>query len=462
MSVDGDAARAAAGASGAEARRARASGAGGGAPRVSVVMANWRGERYLAQAIDSVLAQGMGDLELLVADDASDDRSLEVAHDAAARDRRVRVLPAAANGGPSTARNRALEAARGEWVAVVDSDDLLHPRRLEILLDAADRLGADMVADDMAFFGEGPGTAGRTLLGSLDLRAPRMVDAALFVRSNDSTNDLPSLGYLKPLIRRAAIGDLRYDPVVRVGEDYDLYLRLLLRGARLALVPLPLYLYRRHGTSLSHRLSVAALEPLMAAHEAVVADLGRDAPAAGDPARADLIRALALRGRSLGHALRFERLVAALKSRRAGAAGALLMRDPALLRSLARSLGERLSRPRARGSVDATPPARLVLVPEGRGRPPGLDGEAGLDGVWGVPPLGLDRLEAASRLRDLVCRLTELASRRPVDVAVAGLGALDGLGLLPVWRQADLWLTQSEAATLGAPPAGVSLRRLPS
>ncbi len=432
-----------------------AAGVGGG-PRVSVLMANWRGERYLAEAIASVLAQRMGDLELLVADDASDDRSLEIAQGAAALDGRVRVLPAAANAGPSVARNRALEAARGQWIAVVDSDDLLHPRRLEILLDAADRLGADMVADDMAFFGAGPGTAGRTLLGPLRLCAPRTVSPAFFVQSNDASTELPSLGYLKPLIRRAAIGDLRYDPAVRVGEDYDLYLRLLLRGARFEILPLPLYLYRRHGTSLSHRLSVSALEPLVAANEAVVASLGRDG-ATPDP---DLVEALAHRGRSLERALRFERLVAALKARQTASATGLLLRDPALVRPLARSLGERLSQGRASGLAEADSPARLLLLPEGGAPPPGLDGEAGRDGTWEVPPLAADRAEAAPRLRDLVCRLTELASRRPVEVAVAGLGALDGLGLLPGWRQAEAWLTEAEEAALGAPPAGVSLRRL--
>lgn len=427
------------------------SGAAG--PRVSVIMANWRGERYLAQAIASVLAQGMGDLELLVADDASDDRSLEIARAAAAADGRVRVLPAAGNEGPSAARNRAIEAARGEWVAVVDSDDLLHPRRLEILLDAAQGLGADMVADDMAFFGEGPGAGGRTLLGSLDLRAARMVDPAFFVRSNDAGNDLPSLGYLKPLIRRAAIGELRYDPSVRVGEDYDLYLRLLLRGARFALLPLPLYLYRRHGTSLSHRLSVAALEPLLAAHEAVVASLG-----AGSPD--DLAQALARRGRSLARALRFERLVEALKARRGGQAAGLLLRDPVLLRLLARSVSERLSRGDGPGTVAAAPPARVVLLPAGSARPAWTQDEAGRDGVLEVPPVGPDRLDAAAGLRDLACRLTALAARGPVDVVVAGPAALDGLGFLPGWRRAEVRLTEAEEATLPRPlPPGVEVRR---
>lgn len=431
-------------------------GSPGGAagPRVSVIMANWRGERYLAQAIASVLAQVMGDLELLVADDASDDRSLEVARAAAAADGRVRVLPAPSNEGPSAARNRALEAARGEWVAVVDSDDLLHPRRFEVLLDAAQGLGADMVADDMAFFGEGPGAGGRTLLGPLDLRAARMVDPAFFVRSNDAGNDLPSLGYLKPLVRRAAVGDLRYDPLVRVGEDYDLYLRLLLRGARFALLPLPLYLYRRHGTSLSHRLSVAALEPLLAAHGAVVGSLG------AGPVPDDLARALAQRGQSLARALRFERLVEALKARRGGQAAELLLRDPVLLRLLARSLGERLSRSREEAAVGEAPPARALLLPAGGVRPAWITDEAGRDGALEVPPLGPGRLDEAPGLRDLACRLTALAARGPVDVTVAGSAALDGLGFLPAWRRAEVWLSEAEEAALPRPlPPGVEVRR---
>ena len=139
-------------------------------PLVSVIMANWQGERFISDAIASVLGQSMGNLEILVADDASTDRSTALVQEMADRDSRVHLLATKVNGGPSAARNRALAAARGEWIAVMDSDDVLHPRRLELLLETARRHDADIVADDMAAFGDGPGLGGWTLLGVLGLR----------------------------------------------------------------------------------------------------------------------------------------------------------------------------------------------------------------------------------------------------------------------------------------------------
>jgi succinoglycan biosynthesis protein ExoO len=100
-------------------------------------MANWRGERHVGAAVASVLRQTEGSLELLLADDGSDDGSEGAARAAARGDARLRWLPGAARGGPSAARNRALDAARGAWVAVMDSDDLLHPRRLENVCSVA-------------------------------------------------------------------------------------------------------------------------------------------------------------------------------------------------------------------------------------------------------------------------------------------------------------------------------------
>lgn len=452
---------------------------GGRPPRVSVIMANFRGEKYLAEAIASVLRQDMADLELLIADDGSDDASPEIVRAAEARDPRVRLLPGTRSEGPSAARNRALAEARGEWVAIMDSDDLLHPRRFQILLDAAYLTGADMIADDLLFFGDALGTGGRTLLGALRLDAALPVGPELFVRSNDADADLPAMGYLKPLIRRSAMGDLRYDPAVRVGEDYDLYIRLLLSGPRFVVVPLPLYLYRRHAASLSHRLSVAALTPLVAAHETVVAGLGDDDPALG--------LALSRRGRSLARALRFEELVAAVKARAVGTMAGLVLRDPALIPLLAGSLRERLERRAHRrapaadaasvGDVEGQGPARIMLVSEGAEGPPnaadadrrtavgaasGAPVDPGRDGVLAAPPIGADRLDVGPALHALACKLSEMASRRPVEVTVVGPKALDALALLPAWQSAVVWLTREEETALTIPlPPGAVLRTLP-
>src|SRR5690554_6194367 len=101
------------------------------APLVSVVMPMHNAERFVAQSIRSVLAQTVSDWELLIIDDASQDDSRAVAERAAGGDSRIQVL---SNPGPSGAgptRNVGIEAARGRFIAFLDSDDMWLPAKLE-------------------------------------------------------------------------------------------------------------------------------------------------------------------------------------------------------------------------------------------------------------------------------------------------------------------------------------------
>lgn len=314
-------------------------------PVISVVMANYCGGAHIDAAIRAVRRQSLAAFELLVSDDASTDDSLAIARRHAAEDARVRVIEAAANAGPAAARNRALDAARGEWVAIVDSDDLIHPERLERMRTAATRLGVDMIADDLVFFGDSPSACGRTLLQDMGLSAPLQVDARLLLRAHGGDREVPPLGYLKPLIRMEALGGLRYDSSLKIGEDYDLCLRLVLTGARYALMPDPMYLYRRHGGSISHRLSLPVVRAMIAAQDRL--------PAPADDAEA---RERGIWRSRLEEQQRYERLVAALKAR--SAAALPLMLRPAMLRRLARSVAERLSR---RDAPAARSPATVHL-----------------------------------------------------------------------------------------------------
>src|ERR1700727_1817242 len=107
-------------------------------PIISVIVANYNGERYLTEALNSILAQTFSQLEVLLVDDKSTDRSLEIAEAFARNDARLRILQLSENHGPAAARNYGLNASRGAWVAVVDSDDYIHPDRLRRLLEAAE------------------------------------------------------------------------------------------------------------------------------------------------------------------------------------------------------------------------------------------------------------------------------------------------------------------------------------
>lgn len=335
----------------------------GPAPVVSVIMANYRGARYLAASMQAVLAQSERRLELIVADDASDDDSVAIARALAGTDPRVRVIASARNGGPAVMRNLALDAARGDWIAVVDSDDLIHPQRLARLIEAASAARADIVADDLVHFGVSEEAGGRTLLQMLRRAAPMWLTLDLYLRGNARGADLPSFGYLKPLIRRSVLGARRYDPALRIGEDYDLILRLLIEGATFLLLPDPLYAYRRHAGSISHRLSVETVGAMLAAHEAL--------PPIADPEARRTAEAI---GRELRNALRYERLVADIKARRV-AAVLPRMAQPEMLRRLAGSVLDRRRRKAAqagaaRPEVAASTPPQMPAAGAAWAAPP--------------------------------------------------------------------------------------------
>ncbi|AZL58136.1 glycosyltransferase family 2 protein [Tabrizicola piscis] len=376
-------------------------------------MANYRGARHLSAAMASVLRQTYADLELIVSDDASPDGSSAVVRAAMATDDRVRLIETAQNAGPAAARNRALDLASGEWVAIVDSDDLLHPQRLERLLRAADRLEADIIADDLMFFGTSPAACGTTLLLPLDLRGALAVSPDMFLQASGEDRTMPALGYLKPMIRRSRMDAARYDESLRIGEDFDLVLRLLLSGLRYVALPDPMYLYRRHGASISHRLSVPAVDAMLAAHD-------RMAPLA-EPA---LRQALEERRRGLVALKRYEQLVEAIRNRDPGRAAAALLLHPGLVMNLGRSLSERFSR-RAE-TPPQRQPAGLRLgadAPFSDTQPLSLPcpavpvpGEA-----WQTPP---------ARMAAALSRLSALHDLSPVVLDDAGAWAADLLAAL--------------------------------
>ena len=148
----------------------------------------------------------------------------------------------------------------------------------------------------------------------------------------------PALGYLKPVIdltflRRHAIC---YRPTLRIGEDYDLVVQLLARGARYRLTGEYGYFYRKHASSISHRTAASDVERLIEADTAMQASL-QDAPKS-------LTRAYKIRRRSLERALAFSRLIDALKSRNWSAVAGLAVGHPSALPLMKMPVVARLKR----------------------------------------------------------------------------------------------------------------------
>lgn len=211
-------------------------------PRVSIVMPVYNGERFIAEAVASALAGTFTDFELLVVDDGSTDASIANARRAAAGDARLRVL-SIPHGGVAAARNAALDAAGGEFIANLDADDVMFPDRLQrqvAFLDAHRdhvAVGVRLVITDVA---------GRPMRIQGRAFSHEEIDEELLAGNGGAISSAGAM------FRRAAAREIGgYAPHLRsTGEDHDLWLRLAEVG-RLANLPDVLMRYRVHETNVS-------------------------------------------------------------------------------------------------------------------------------------------------------------------------------------------------------------------
>src|SRR5690242_6114774 len=117
-------------------------------PRLSVVVPIYNVEGFLDECLGSLAAQTFSDLEVVMVNDGSTDGSAAIAEAFAARDERFRLITQP-NGGLSAARNTGIDAATGEFLAFVDSDDVLPPDAYERLVGALDKTGSDFATGNV-------------------------------------------------------------------------------------------------------------------------------------------------------------------------------------------------------------------------------------------------------------------------------------------------------------------------
>ncbi|MGU3537484.1 glycosyltransferase family 2 protein [Methylobacterium sp. A54F] len=312
------------------------------APDISFLMAARNAAPVIGAALRSALDQRRVRVEVVVVDDASTDDTAAVVARLAEADPRVRLVRHEAARGPAAARNAAIRAARGRWLAVLDADDIVLPDRARMLLDLAEATGVDCVADNVVPFTGTFDPAGAPLMPRG--REPYLfeVGMAAYLDSNVLLRAGFPLGYLKPMIRAGRVRDLglRYDEDVRIGEDFLFCLAALAQGVRYLVTSEGAYGYRRSASSLSHRLAEADVARLAAGYDRLEARFGLDA----DPRT----RAASQRYRS---GLATARIVTGVVARaqagqwRAGAGRALLHPPawPILANQLRQAVRKRLS-----------------------------------------------------------------------------------------------------------------------
>jgi glycosyltransferase involved in cell wall biosynthesis len=210
----------------------------GPAPTFSVIVAAYNVADVIGDALASILVQTVAPLEVIVCDDGSTDdleRAVEPYRDA------IELLRQR-NGGEAAAKNTAAAAATGDFVAILDADDVYFPNRLEALSALAEaRPDLDILTTD-----------GFLSVGDRTIR--RNYDRAWHFEAIDQRRAILERNFIFGLAavrRERLLQHGGFDEAIRWTTDWDLWLRLILAGARAGCVPEPLALYRLRETSLT-------------------------------------------------------------------------------------------------------------------------------------------------------------------------------------------------------------------
>jgi GT2 family glycosyltransferase len=242
-----------------------------GDAKFSVVIAAYNASATLAETIESVLAQTRADFEVIVVDDGSIDDTAQIAA-SFATDGRVKVIEQE-NGGPSRARNRGIAAASGEFVSTLDSDDLWLPNYLAEMGRALEESPQAGFAYTDAWIYHEP--SGRFREATVALQEdhppaptlPREELLQALLKHNFVHNSVTS--------RRAVLEQVGgYDPNLSFGEDYELWLRMLISGFPAVRVPGQLAVFRDHLGSLSKDLTAMAAAPSTVFSTLLARDIG--------------------------------------------------------------------------------------------------------------------------------------------------------------------------------------------
>lgn len=210
-------------------------------PRVSIITPTYNCAEYVAHTIDAILAQTMGDWELLLVDDASTDATAEILRQRAEDDPRIRVFVMPQNGGAAVARNVGIEKARGRYIAFCDSDDSWAPTKLERQLDFMQRRGCAFSFTSYYRCRE-DGTPYR------EVHCPQRVTYRQICRYNN-------IACLTAMYDTRQMGKI-FMPLLRKRQDWGLWIKVLERCGEGEGLDEPLGYYRRRQGSLSRgRLS---------------------------------------------------------------------------------------------------------------------------------------------------------------------------------------------------------------
>lgn len=255
-------------------------------PLVSIVIPVYKGEKYIAQSVKSLLDQTMESLEIILVDDCSPDKSVEIVQDIIKEysdsKKKVRIIRQAVNGGVAKAREIGVKEASGEFIILIDRDDWYLPEALEVMYQEAKLREADVVVCDYQVVNE----------KGLPINVMRCSEWTDDVRTSLKNYILSSLvHHWCFLVKREVWERLEKDKLgelnrtsnlgLRLGEDQHLMLRLLYFANKVVNVHIPFYQYRESEVQVTNNLTeqhvkdnIRAFQDLISFYEEKEPELG--------------------------------------------------------------------------------------------------------------------------------------------------------------------------------------------
>ena len=214
------------------------------APKISIIIPAYNVAPYLGETLDSVLAQTRDDYEIVLVNDGSTDETAQVVERYRDRFAGKLVYVWQENRGLAAARNTAIRTARGQYIALLDGDDVWLPAYLATMLGLFEADPTLDLAFPNAIFWGSPQYDGKNFQAVFPPNPPITMEKILGRES--------SVFGLATLRRELVLAVGGYDEALRASEDFDLWLRLLKRGSKFGYATEPLVKYRFRADSLSN------------------------------------------------------------------------------------------------------------------------------------------------------------------------------------------------------------------
>lgn len=208
-------------------------------PTITVLMAVYNGEKYLKEAIDSILGQTYSDFEFIIIDDASTDKTKGILNSFI--DKRIRIINNNLNVGLTKSLNKGLIEAKGEYVARMDADDISLPERLDIQRRFLDE------NKNIVCVGSGAiiiNSLGKTTGLKSPISNPELLKFYMILKNQIMH---PSVMFRKKIIQQLG----GYDESIKYAQDYNLWSKLLSHGYKVDNIGKPLLRYRLHEKSIT-------------------------------------------------------------------------------------------------------------------------------------------------------------------------------------------------------------------